>query len=73
MNDKSTFLFARPSFLEGVARTLDIGGTLQQYNISETPELADAIALYLDGAAIGDDLREAIESIVAAYGAGLNA
>lgn len=72
MNDKSTFLFARPSFLEGVARTLDIGGTLQQYNISETPELADAIALYLDGTVIADDLRDAIETIIAAYGVALD-
>lgn len=71
MNDKTTFLFARPSFIEGVARTLDIGGTLQSYNISDTGDLADAIALYLDGAAIGDDLRAAIEAIAEAYGVSL--
>jgi len=36
MSNNSTFLFARPSFLEGVARVMDLGGTMQVYNNSKT-------------------------------------
>lgn len=55
------YLFARPSFLSGMARALDMGGTFDAYNISATPEEADAIALYNDFKTIGDDLRQAIK------------
>jgi len=41
MSNNSTFLFARPSFLEGVARVMDLGGTLQVYNNSKTEKEAD--------------------------------
>ena len=49
-------LFARPSFEEGVARVMDLGATLNIYNIDETPEEADAKAIYSDWAAVGDDI-----------------
>jgi len=35
------YLFANPSFLSGIARTLDIGGHYDAYNFSVTPEEAD--------------------------------
>jgi hypothetical protein len=57
MRSFTDFLYARPSFLEGMARVLDIGGTLQQYNVSATGEDADARALAADVHAIGADLR----------------
>lgn len=50
-------LFARPSFMEGFARVIDIGGTLNIYNVDETEQEADAKALSSDWWAIGDDLR----------------
>ncbi len=56
----STYLFATPSFWEGVGRMVDFGDTLSEYNSSPTPEAADAIAMYLDWSAIGDDIRTAI-------------
>ena len=54
------FLFARPSFLEGVGRVLDIGSTLQEYNKNVTPEEADTLALFKDFQATGNDIRSAM-------------
>jgi hypothetical protein len=55
------FLFARPSFLSGMARALDLGATFSAYNRSSTGEEADSIAIYNDFKAIGDDLRRALK------------
>lgn len=60
---RTFFLFARPSFIGGVARLFDFGGTLNSYNISATGELADARAFDQDWKAIGDDMR----AVLAAY------
>lgn len=63
MSEYTTFLFARPSFLEGLARIFDFSGALNEYNISATPEQADARALRSDWMAVGDDLRNALDII----------
>lgn len=55
------YLFAKPSFLSGIARTLDLGATFDAYNISETPEEADYNAILTDWIAVGSDMRKAIE------------
>ena len=55
MND---FLYARPSFIGGASRVLDLFGTLQEYNKSLTPEIADQRAMFSDFRAIGADLEE---------------
>jgi hypothetical protein len=55
------YLFARPSFLTGIARIADPFGTLNTYNTSPSGLLADYRALYSDWATVGDDLRTAIE------------
>lgn len=65
MGDYTTFLFARPSFLEGMARVLDLGNTLSEYNRAVTPAQADALALYSDWAAIGQDFRMAAGQFLA--------
>ncbi len=52
----TTFLFARPSFIEGVIRTIDLGATLDEYNQSVTSELADFIAIRNDWGVIGEDI-----------------
>ena len=57
MMDYTSRLFARPSFVEGMARVLDMGGTLNEYNTSPSGEEADAIAIWSDWAAIGQDMR----------------
>ncbi|PIR13014.1 hypothetical protein COV49_03560 [Candidatus Falkowbacteria bacterium CG11_big_fil_rev_8_21_14_0_20_39_10] len=59
MSNKSTFLFARPSFIEGVARVLDLGSTLQVYNESKTANEADSRAIQKDWEAIGEDVAGA--------------
>ncbi len=59
----TTFLFASPSLFSGMARMLDIYGQFDSYNVSETEETADAKALYSDFRMIGQDLKQAIESL----------
>lgn len=56
MSDYSTFLFARPSFSEGVARLIDFGNTLSEYNASPTSEEADARAFRADMMAVDMDM-----------------
>lgn len=53
-------LYAEPSFIEGMARVLDIGGTLQMYNTSATEQEADIAALKNDWRAVGEDIRSSI-------------
>lgn len=61
-NTSPTFhLFAKPSFIEGIARCIDIGATLQIYNESKTSREADFIALFNDWLTVGDDIRAAIK------------
>lgn len=55
------FLVPRPSFLEGMARVMDMGGSLSRYNRSRTPEEADSRALANDFAMVGQDMRASIE------------
>ncbi len=57
----SLFLCARPSFIEGMSRILDFGGTLEEFNKSLTPEQADYLALRADWQMIGMDLARAID------------
>lgn len=61
---QTTFLFASPSLLSGVARLLDLGARFDSYNGSETSEAADAAALYSDFRMVGQDLQEVMESFV---------
>ena len=60
MHLSTSYLYARPSFVEGVSRLIDFGNTLQQYNISLNHNQADALALYFDWLAIGNDLTNAM-------------
>lgn len=53
---RTDILFARSSFLSGVARVLDIFGTFDRYNVSRTPEEADARAIASDWQMVGYDL-----------------
>ncbi|HEY4526938.1 MAG TPA: hypothetical protein VJK53_03785 [Candidatus Paceibacterota bacterium] len=53
-------LYAEPSFAEGIARIMDIGGTLQVYNASKTEQEADVTALKNDWRAVGDDIQTSI-------------
>jgi hypothetical protein len=59
----SDFLFARPSFVEGMARSIDLFGVLQEYNKSPSENAADSKALYHDFKAVGNDIARAVEIV----------
>jgi hypothetical protein len=59
----SDFLFARPSFISGVARLVDFGAAFDAYNTSNTPDQADARAMFSDWYSVGDDISAAIREI----------
>jgi hypothetical protein len=55
-------LYARPSFLTGVARLFDFWGLFDAYNTSPDPETADSRAIGADWRSVGDDIRRAMRS-----------
>jgi hypothetical protein len=63
-DEDTGFLFAHPSFLQGFATVLDLGGTLVEYNISKTIQEADMRAIASDWAITGKDIQTAIKHIV---------
>jgi hypothetical protein len=65
MTEYSGFLFARPSFLEGVSRVVDFWGTLNEYNTSLDGTQADSLALAADIDALQGDLAVAAERLQA--------
>ena len=67
MRLRAFYLFARPSALEGIARLMDFGGTLDEYNTANSPQQADTLALWSDWLAVGDDLRAAFGAFEAEY------
>jgi hypothetical protein len=54
------FLFARPTFWSGIARVVDLGATLNEYNYSASPRRADYYAIRSDWNVVGDDISEAL-------------
>lgn len=67
MGKLTDFLYARPSFLEGVARTFDLGGTLNNYNKALTARQADSMALSSDWLSVGNDLSVTVEGYASDY------
>ncbi len=61
----SDYLFVKPSFLNGIARTFDLFGNFTEYNISENGEEADMRALLKDGQAIREDMSAAFQQFEA--------
>lgn len=61
-NSKTFYLFARPSFVEGMARLFDFSGSLQTYNGHESGEQADYEAIKQDWQVIGDDIYKSIDN-----------
>lgn len=70
MNNHTDLLFARPSLLEGAARTLDMGSAFTQYNALPSPEQADFVALRSDWEAVGADLQRAMDHFAAQFDLG---
>ena len=61
----SDFLFAQPSILFGFAKAFDFFGTFDEYNVSSSPEEADARAITADFVEVGKDIKKAYEQVVA--------
>ncbi len=61
MSNELFRLYPKSSFLEGVGRLADFTGSLNEYNMSKTPEEADARAIRSDWKAVGIDLLAAAE------------
>jgi hypothetical protein len=59
----SDYLFARPSFLEGMGRAIDLFGVMDDYNFSESGEEADRRAIAADWNAVYGDLNAAYEGL----------
>lgn len=57
---QTDFLFARPSFLSGLARVLDVFGTFDSYNESRSGDEADIKAMFADWRITGQDLQDQI-------------
>ena len=58
-------LYSQPSFLEGFARALDVGGTFDDFNYSSSETEADCVAIASDWYAVGADLHHAIAAYTA--------
>ena len=57
-------LFTVPTFWEGFGRIIDLIGTMNDYNVSQTPQEADAKALRSDWEALRFDARTAFYGII---------
>lgn len=57
----SNYLSATPKFITGVARILDFGRTLNEYNYSTSEKEADLNALSSDWNMTGQDIQGAID------------
>jgi hypothetical protein len=56
------FLFARPSFVSGMARLVDFGCVFDHYNNSRSPVEADVRASVSDWLSVGDDIQAAVDA-----------
>jgi hypothetical protein len=61
----SDYLYDTPSYLTGFARALDLWDAFSEYNVSPTPAMADAIAIYSDWRSVGEDLLVAARQVSA--------
>ena len=50
-------LFARPSFIEGIARIMDFQGSMSEYNFSTDGQATDQRAIRSDWLRVGADMR----------------
>lgn len=54
------FLFLGPNFLTGMARVLDLAGTLNEYNCASIPDKADFYAIHSDWKVVGSEILKAM-------------
>lgn len=58
------FLFATPTWVDGVMSLLDLFDVSTEYNISKTPEEADRRAFKADVATLNKDMQNSINSVI---------
>lgn len=56
----TSYLYAVPTFVEGVARLFDFAGLMTEYNTTRSPEQADARAMTADVLAVLSDMRTVV-------------
>jgi hypothetical protein len=64
MTRRAFRLYAVPSFWEGIARLIDVGGMLNEYNYSKSEWEADYRALQSDWGLVGEDLWGALDQFI---------
>ena len=57
---RTSTLVTKPSFLYGIGRAVDLGGTFNSYNRSESGAEADRRAIADDWKVVGEDLERAM-------------
>lgn len=66
--NKTTFLFKTPSFVNGMARSIDLFGSFNNFNDSRSGVEADARAFAADWSAAMGDLSSAYEEAAGKIG-----
>ena len=61
---RTDFLLSTPSFRTGLGSVINIPGNYYQFNQSKSGKEADALALFMDWACVGEDIRVAIDKEV---------
>jgi hypothetical protein len=57
------YLFARPSILEGIGRTIDLFGMMNNYNFSENGSETDIRAFEADMEALRNDFNTVLSNL----------
>ena len=57
---KTDFLTATPSFLTGMGSVLNVAGNYPEFNVSDSPDEADALALESDWKMVGQDFYDVL-------------
>jgi hypothetical protein len=58
---QTDFLFSQPSFLSGMASSIDMWGELNAYNVSAEGKQADENAIAADWLVVGQDIFDALQ------------
>jgi hypothetical protein len=61
---QSDFLYASPTFLVGMASSLDLFGVFERFNTSRTSAEADLLALICDRRVVRDDIRNGVQKVL---------
>ena len=60
VSPRTSYLFARPRAIHGVARVFDFFGVYDSYNTSPSPHEADVLAIFQDWLAAEEDARHVL-------------